>query len=213
MEEQNDNVSKVTENESSLIPIEQLREIAKYGENGLSDKLDRNFDEYINSDDKEIEKSTKRANKKRFKRLKNHKESVEGDLIAVDIYQARYDRETWYYKRHKDTIDKYIKKDDKETSKKPKDNESVMVVNNNIDETLRIGFLKMLSIVWFDQIITLLGYIIWSPIYLIRGVVELFYKMKKPIAITVGILVAVAVLIIGLIFGVNALLHYGRSLS
>ena len=176
----------------------------------VSTIMDTKFNEYASSDDKDVKKGYDKFNKKRFKRIKDRQESIEIDQSAVDKYQVKYNREEWFYKRHKDTIDKYIKKDEKQ--KTSKDDNSVIVVEN-AQETLRVGFAKMISIVWFDLFLTYLGYIVLFPIYLFRNLVELFYKMKKSVAVAVIIITVVIVIAIALIFGINALMRLTRSVA
>ena len=142
------------------------------------------------------------------------KEGIDDNVSATRKYVTDYEREEWYYKRHKDTIDKYIKKDDKEKKKKNSQDPNVVVVETEkADEPLRVGLFKMWSIVFYDMLIFILGCIVFSPVHLVRYVAELFFKMRKALAITVGIIVGVAILIIGLIFGVSALFNYARSVS
>lgn len=164
------------------------------------------FDQYVNSGDKDVQKGYRKHNKKTFKLFKKRKENLDNDITAVETYRARYNRETWFYKRHKDTIDKYIKKDEKD---KQKENQELFTIKD--EEPLRIGFVKMLSIVWFDLLMTYIGYIVLSPIYLFRGLVELFYKMKKSVAVATIIITVIIVLAVGLIFGIGALLRYARG--
>lgn len=204
-----------------LMDIEQIREMVKSGQlvtkpvdntTSLSNTIDEQFNDFIKNDE-EVNEDIKKQNKKRFKKFSRHKRHTEDDISATQRYQFAYDRETWYYKRHKDTVDKYIKKDDKPAQKK-QDNGSFTVLNTtNEDETLRIGFLKMAFLVWFDLIVEFLGKVVFLPIYLVRVLVELFYKMKKSIAVSVIIVAVVILVAVGLIFGIQALMNYMTSLT
>ena len=205
--------------EQELIPMEKLREmydkgelveVSKDAETSLSVAMDNQLNDFVQNND-EIKEDIKKHNKKKIKRFFKDKNTLDGDTSATQVYQTRYDRETWYYKRHKDTIDKYIKKDDKKPEK-GKSGDNVIVVDNT-DDVLRIGLFKMLLIIWYDLFVDVLGKVIFLPIHLIRYVVELFYKMKKAISITIVIVVVAIIVIIGLIFGISALSDLVQSVS
>lgn len=204
-----------------LMDIEQIREMVKSGQlvpkpadntTSLSNTIDEQFNDFIKNDE-EVNEDIKKQNKKRFKKFSRHKRQTEDDISATQRYQFAYDRETWYYKRHKDTIDKYIKKDDKQVQKKQENGSFTVLNTTNEDETLRIGFLKMAFLVWFDLIVEFLGKVVFLPIYLVRVLVELFYKMKKSIAVSVIIVAVVILVVVGLIFGIQALMNYMTSLT
>lgn len=204
--------------DKKLIPIEEIRAMRERGlitPNGeVADLVDKSFADYVNGKDADKNDQIDESNKRRFKKKLKRREKVEDDYDTTNVYQARYDRETWYYKRHKDTIDKYTKKEEKRVKNDP-NTASIVVEDPNKEEIARIGMFKMWSIVWFDLIIVtiLFSYIICSPIHLLKKITELFYQMKKGIAITVLIITAVIIVSVGLIFGVNAILNYARSLS
>lgn len=208
--------------EQTPIPIEKIREMVANGQlvpkktdnnSNLMSKIDEGFNDYIETDE-EAQNEVKKHNKKTFKLYRKRKESLDKDEASIDIYQARYDRETWFYKRHKDTIDKYVKKDDKKDDRKKKgEQEPIVVVENpNKDETLRIGLFKMLLIVWFDLFVDFIGKIVFFPIHLLRYVSELFFKMKKTIAVTIIIIIAIVLVVVGLVFGIDALMGYAKTL-
>lgn len=212
--EENENKNKIN---TELIPVEQIKEMIELGvitpkttEAELSNKLDEEFKSFLNSDDEEITDAVKKHNKKTLSLLTDHKESIDEDLSATGRYQVRYDRETWYYKRHKDTIDKYNRKPSKIKAKTDAEN---IVVEDDKDYVARIGYAKMSSIVWFDIIIMYLGYILFSPFYLLRELVDLFFKMKKSLAITVLVVFGIIVLTVGLVFGIGAILRLAQSSS
>ena len=200
-----------------LIPMEALREYAKNGnlpqpQDNFDNSLNDSFNDYLNSDDQEKDEQIKKQNKKRFKVFSKGKARAEGDKVATETYKARYDRETWFYKRHKDTIDKYVKKEEKQVKKSNSDTDVVVLTTKTEEEDiLRIGYFKMVMIVWFDLVIcTILGNILFTPVHLVRFVSELFFKMKKTIAITVGIIIGIVVVIVGLILGVNYIIQFVR---
>lgn len=202
-----------------LIPVEKIKELVAQttntAENSVTDKLDSDFDTFIKSDNEEVKKASEKHNKKTLKLFTKRKEGIDDNISATKKYATDYEREEWYYKRHKDTIDKYIKKDDKDKKRKKDDNAVEVVIENenNQDDTLRVGLFKMWSIVFYDMLIFILGCIVFSPVHLVRYVAELFFKMRKSLAITVGIIVGVVVLVIGLYFGISALFNYARSVS
>ena len=194
--------------EQELIPMEKIREMYKNGElieipkdaeTSLSVAMNKQITEYIENND-DIQKDIQKQNKKKIKRFFKDKNTFDDDVSKTNVYQTRYNRETWYYKRHKDTIDKYNKKE----NKKQNNENDVLVVDNN-EEILRIGLFKMILIVWFDLFATVMGMVAWFPIHLIKNLVELFEKMKKSIAITVIIVTIVIIVAVGLIFGIKAL--------
>ena len=205
------------ENQEELIPIEKIREMVKEPSTTTSmasvdDKLDNEFKDFLQNGVSNEE--VKKHNKKRFKLLKKRKEMQDNDISATSVYQSRYDRETWFYKRHKDTIDKYIKKDEKSEKKNANNQTTIIVDNPDKEDVARIGYYKMLFIVWFDLIFcTVIGNIVASPIHLVRYIAELFYKMKKAIAITVAIITVVIILTFGLIFGISSLMNMVQGLS
>lgn len=203
-----------------IMPIEQIRQIVKANPDLLgkdssdvfNGNMDLSFTDYVNNDDEKKDKVIKKYNKKRFNLFKKNKDKKETDELATSVYQSRYDRETWYYKRHKDTIDRYIKKEEKE-SKKQKDSVNV-VINNEPDETLRVGFLKMWFIVIYDFLIcTCLGNFIASPFHIFRCIAELFLKMRKAVAITVVIITGIILIALGLILGTNYIFNLAQGLS
>lgn len=200
-----------------LIPVDKIRELieatSNASENGVSNRLDSDFDNYINSDDENVQKTSEKHNKRTLKMFTKRKEQVNDNVSATRKYVTDYEREEWYYKRHKDTIDKYIKKDDKEKKKKSDNSVDVVIESDREEEPLRVGLLKMWSIVFYDMLIFILGCIVFSPVHLVRYVAELFFKMRKSLAITVGIIVGVVVLTVGLIFGISALFNFARSVS
>lgn len=206
-----------------LIPIEEIREMYQSGvlvrkpqdnNTSLMHKFDDEFTEFIKTDD-EVQKDVKKHNKKTFKLFRKRKEVLNKDETSTDIYQVRYNRETWYYKRHKDTIDKYIQKEDKRRVKQEKSEVKVTYVENNNekDEVLRIGLFKMLLIVWFDLFVDFIGKVVFLPIHLLRYVSELFFKMKKAIAVTIIIIVGIVLVVLGLVFGIDALMNYAKTLA
>ena len=205
------------ENQEELIPIEKIREMVKTPSTtpsmaSVDDKLDNEFKDFLQNGVSNEE--VKKHNKKRFKLLKKRKEMQDNDISATSVYQSRYDRETWFYKRHKDTIDKYIKKDEKSEKKNANNQTTIIVDNPDKEDVARIGYYKMLFIVWFDLIFcTVIGNIVASPIHLVRYIAELFYKMKKAIAITVAIITVVIILTVGLIFGISSLMNMVQGLS
>lgn len=205
-----------------LIPIEQIKQMIAEGQliekpkdnnSNLLTKIDKEFDEYIKTDE-DVRNEVKKHNKKTVKLFRKRKETLDKDEASLDIYQVRYDRETWFYKRHKDTIDKYNKKDEKKsTFSKNKESEVVVEIkNDDKDEVLRIGLFKMLLIVWFDLLVSVVGMVVFLPIHLLRYVSELFFKMKKSIAVTILIIVAIVVVVVGLVFGIEALLNYAKTM-
>lgn len=205
-----------------MIPIEKIRELAKVNPSLLSadvndvfnDNLDLSFNSYVNSDDEEKQEEVKKHNKRKFKLFRKGKEKKETDQLATSIYQSRYDRETWYYKRHKDTIDRYVKKEEKEIKKNQDDGVVVIQTETEEDNTLRIGFLKMWFIVMYDFLFcTILGNLISSPVHLLRYISELFFKMKKAVAITIVIIVGIIVIVLGLILGINYVFSLAQGLS
>lgn len=205
---------------TQLVPIDEIRKLIKSenlpvseNQNALSTKFDEAFDEYVNSDDESVKKQIQQSNKKTFKKLGKSKEKITGDIADTNVYQVRYEKEEWFYKSHKDTIDKYVKKEEK---KQIKDKDSlVATIQNEPEEITRIGMAKMRTIVWFDLLIRtiLFDYIICSPIQLIRAIAELFYRMKKSIAIAVSIITGIIVIGLGLYFGVEAIMNFARSSS
>ena len=206
---------------NELMDMEQIREMVKSGQlvpkpadntTSLSNTIDEQFDEFIKNDE-EAQEDIKSQNKKRFKKFSKYKRKTEDDISATQRYQFAYDRETWYYKRHKDTIDKYAKKKDKTIQKKQDDGSFTVLNTKNEDETLRIGFFKMVFFVWFDLIIDFLGKIVSFPLYLLKAIVELFYNMKRSIAITVIVLSIVIMLIFGVVFGLRAFMDYMNNLT
>lgn len=198
-----------------LMPLDQIKELVEHKEentqNSVSDRLNSDFNTFINSDNKEVLEASKKHNKKTLKMFTKRKEGIDDNVSATKKYYTDYEREEWYYKRHKDTIDKYIKKDDKDKKKKPSDIE--ILETEREEEPLRVGLFKMWTIVFYDMLIFILGCIVFSPIHLVRYVAELFFKMRKSLAITVGIIVGVVVLTVGLIFGISALFNFARSVS
>lgn len=200
-----------------LIPVDKIRELieatSNASENGVSNRLDSDFDNYINSDDENVQKTSEKHNKRTLKMFTKRKEQVNDNVSATRKYVTDYEREEWYYKRHKDTIDKYIKKDDKDKKKKGDNSVEVVIESDREEEPLRVGLFKMWSIVFYDMLIFILGCIVFSPVHLVRYVAELFFKMRKSLAITVGIIVGVVVLTVGLIFGISALFNFARSVS
>lgn len=205
---------------TQLVPIDEIRKLMKCGnlpisenQNTLSTKFDDAFEEYVNSDDENVKKQIEQSNKKTFKKLGKSKEKITGDIADTNVYQVRYEKEEWFYKSHKDTIDKYVKKEEK---KQIKDKDSlVATIQNEPEEITRIGMAKMRTIVWFDLLIRtiLFDYIICSPIQLIRAIAELFYRMKKSIAIAVAIITGIIVIGLGLYFGAEAIMNFARSSS
>lgn len=205
---------------TQLVPIDEIRKLMKGGslpisenQNTLSTKFDDAFEEYVNSDDENVKKQIEQSNKKTFKKLGKSKEKITGDIADTNVYQVRYEKEEWFYKSHKDTIDKYVKKEEK---KQIKDKDSlVATIQNEPEEITRIGMAKMRTIVWFDLLIRtiLFDYIICSPIQLIRAIAELFYRMKKSIAIAVAIITGIIVIGLGLYFGAEAIMNFARSSS
>ena len=216
--------SKVQEEKvesKELMPIEKIRELAKVNPSLLSadvndvfnDNLDLSFNDYVNSDDEQKQEEVKKHNKRKFKLFRKGKEKKETDQLATSIYQSRYDRETWYYKRHKDTIDRYVKKEDKEVKKQEGDIKFLKVETEE-DDTLRIGFLKMWFIVMYDFFVcTVIGNLFASPVHLLRYISELFFKMKKAVAITIVIIVGIIVVVLGLILGINYVFSLAQGLS
>lgn len=203
----------------NLIPIEKIRELMLSNPSlGQSDdvfnnNLDASFNNYVNSDDEDKKEEVKKHNKRKFKLFRKGKEKKETDQIATSVYQSRYDRETWYYKRHKDTIDKYVKKDEKD-GKKQECDVKILRVETEEDDTLRIGFLKMWFIVMFDFLIsTCIGNIIASPIHIFKVIAETFTRMKKAVSITVAIITILIIVIVGLILGVNYVFSLVQGLS
>lgn len=205
-----------------MIPIEKIRELAKVNPSLLSadvndvfnDNLDLSFKDYVNSDDEEKKEEVKKHNKRKFKLFRKGKEKKETDQLATSIYQSRYDRETWYYKRHKDTIDRYVKKEEKQVKKNQDDGVVVIQTKTEEDDTLRIGFLKMWFIVMYDFFVcTVIGNLFASPVHLLRYISELFFKMKKAVAITIVIIVGIIVIVLGLILGINYVFSLAQGLS
>lgn len=207
------------EKKEELIPMDEIRKMYQSGQlvpvpvdntQNLSNTMDAQFNEYMSSD--EVQKDMSKQNKKRYKLFSKRKRGVEDDVSATQKYQTAFDREEWYYKRHKDTIDKYIKKDDKPADKKQKDGTTI-VVEQQAEEVLRVGLWKMALIVFFDLFVDVLSKIVFLPFHLLRFLVELFYKMKKAIAVTVIIIAVVILVTVGLIFGINALQNLVQSAS
>ena len=203
-----------------IMPIEKIRELVKANPDLLgkdtsdvfNGNMDLSFTDYVNNDDEKKDKVIKKYNKKRFNLFKKNKDKKETDELATSVYQSRYDRETWYYKRHKDTIDRYTKKEEKVTKKN--DNEVVVVTQNEQDETLRIGFIKMWFIVMYDLIFcTIIANLFASPFHIFRVIAELFHKMKKSVGITVGIITAVIIIALGLILGIDYVFSLAQGLS
>lgn len=210
---------EIKETETSvkdLMPMDEIRKmvahsVEKIPTETFGTQMDKQFNEFLSTDDEKVKEEVKKHNQKTFKLFKKRRETINSDVTATEIYQTRYDRETWYYKRHKDTIDKYVKKEDKQKTNTK--NADTIIVEQQ-DEALRIGIIKMWIIVWYDLLIcTVLGNLIMSPIHLFRFATELFYKMKKSIAISVLIITIVILIGVGLIFGINALMRYAQSLS
>lgn len=205
---------------NDLVPMDKLREIVKNAnlpqpQDDFNSSINDSFKEYLGSEDEEKDAEIKKQNKKRFKVFSKGRARTESDKIATDNYKTRYDRETWFYKRHRDTIDRYVKKEDKQTKKTNSDANVVVLTTKSDDEdVLRVGYFKMLIIVWFDLIVcTILGNILFAPIHLLRFVSELFFKMRKSVAITVGIIVGIVIVVVGLILGVNYIMQLARGLS
>ena len=203
-----------------IMPIEKIRELVKANPDLLgkdsgdifNGNMDLSFTGYVNSDDEKKEKVIKKYNKKRFNLFKRNKDRKETDELATSVYQSRYDRETWYYKRHKDTIDRFTKKEERVLKKN--DNEVYVVDKSEQDETLRIGFLKMWFIVMYDLIVcTFLANLVATPFHIFRVIAELFHKMKKSVAITVAIITAVIIIALGLILGTNYIFNLAQGLS
>lgn len=199
-----------------LMPMQQIREMVKNGqikdnELVVETSLEENFKEFIN-EDQEVKEGVKKHHKKTFNLFKKRKEAINKDVADTDVYKYRYDKEEWFYKRHKDTIDKYVKKEDKKPDKKDTDTLVATINNNNDDVILRIGLFKMLLIVWFDIFVDSVGKIVFFPIHLLRYVSELFFKMKKSIAITIIIIVAIVVVVVGLVFGIGAIMDYAKAI-
>lgn len=144
------------------------------------------FEEFLNRNP-DLKNKRDKVNRKKFNSFAKREQQVTDDYTAVDRYKARYDRETWFYNRHSDTINKYCKKDNAE------------------DDVVRIGYFKMLLIVWFDLIFAtiLFNYILCSPIHLVKVVSELFFRMRKPVMITVLIIMSVVILVTAMVLGVN----------
>lgn len=205
-----------------LIPIETLRELAKANPNLLSadvndafnDNLDLSFKDYVNSDDEEKQEEVKKHNKRKFKLFRKGKEKKETDQVATSIYQSRYDRETWYYKRHKDTINKYVKKEEKEVKKQQNDNIVVLTTETEEDNILRVGFLKMWFIVMFDFLVcTVIGNLFATPIHIFKVIAETFTRMRKAVSITVAIITIIIIVVVGLILGINYVFSLAQGLS
>ena len=91
----------------------------------------------------------------------------------------------------------------------------MVVIQTEVEEDniLRIGFFKMLLIVWFDILLDCVGKILFFPVHLIRYVSELFFKMKKSVAITILIIVGIIIVVLGLILGVNYIMRFAQGLS
>lgn len=88
-----------------------MRERGLITPNGeVADLVDKSFADYVNGKDADKNGQIDESNKRRFKKKLKRREKVEDDYDTTDVYQARYDRETWYYKRHKDTIDNIPRK-------------------------------------------------------------------------------------------------------
>jgi hypothetical protein len=213
MEETN----KTPDVNEELIPMKDFKEMMRLGiitptttEEELSKKLDEEFSSYINSDDEEIKDAVSKHNKKTLDLLTDHRESIDKDLSATDKDRVRYDRETWYYLRHKDTIDKY---DRKTRKNKAKTGDEDIVVEKPEDDIIREGMAKLSFIVWFDMFLTCFKSILYFPFYLIRELADLFFKMKKSLAITVLIIFGIIVLTVGLIFGIDAIMRLARASS
>lgn len=207
--------------ETQLVPIDEIRKMMTTGsfqstenQSNLSTKFDEAFSDYLNSDDKKVQDQINKSNKKTFRKLGKSKEKITGDIADTNVYQVRYDKEEWYYKSHKDTIDRYVKKEEKKAPAKDKDT-LVATITNEPEEITRIGIAKMRTIVWFDLLIRtiLFDYVLCSPIQLVRAIAELFYRMKKSIAIAVAIITGIIVVILGLVFGVQAIMRFARSAS
>lgn len=200
--------AEIAEKKQEIAEVRQTNNTPSF-----ASKMDSEFGKYLDGADDEVREDVKKHNRKTFKMLKKRKEQKDSDLTATEVYQARYDRETWYYKRHKDTIDKYVKREDKDKTK-AKTDPNVLVVENPEEEAMRIGIFKMWFIVWFDLVVcTFLGNLVLSPIHLVRFMAEIFYKMKKSVAVTVVIIVTVIIVAVALTFGIQALMNYARTLS
>ena len=205
-----------------LIPMEKIRELAKLNPSLLSadvndvfnDNLDLNFKDYVNSDDEEKQEEVKKHNKRKFKLFRKGKEKKETDQLATSIYQSRYDRETWYYKRHKDTIDKYVKKEEKEVKKQQDNGVVIIQTKTEEDDTLRIGFLKMWFIVMFDFLFcTVIGNLFATPIHIFKVIAETFTRMRKAVSITVAIITIIIIVVVGLILGIDYVFSLAQGLS
>ena len=202
-----------------LLPMDKIREMMQSGQlipkptdntENLSTTMDTQFNKYLSSD--EVQQDMEKQNKKRYKLFSKRKRGVEDDMSATQKYQTAFEREEWYYRRHKDTIDKYIKKDDKPVDKKQKEGSTIVVEQEN-DDILRVGLFKMALIVFFDLFIDVVSKVVFFPVHLLRFLVELFYKMKKAIAVTVIIIAIVILVAIGLIYGINAVTQIVQSAS
>ena len=75
--------------------------------------LNTGFEEFLNRNP-DLKNKRDKVNRKKFNSFAKREQQVTDDYTAVDRYKARYDRETWFYNRHSDTINKYCKKDNAE---------------------------------------------------------------------------------------------------
>ena len=189
------------------------RELALRQENKIAEKQNDSsvfgdsFSEFVKNDSR-ISKDLEKHNRKKFKIFKKQDQEELDDRSAISRYQIRYDRETWFYKRHRDTIDKYAKKT---INGKKRQEENACIVKSEEDETLRIGYFLMLFYVWFDLIMSALSNLIAIPVHIVRVIAELFAKMRKEIMWATIIIIIVLAVVIGIIVGINSLMQFANS--
>lgn len=186
----------------SNVELEELKqEIALRSQELSKNELNNSFKTFL-GDTEKTEKEIARHNKKKFKIFKKLDKDTTDDFSAVERYQTRYNRETWFYKRHKDTIDKYTKK----TKEKNRDN----LVLDEEGDALRVGFYAMVFYVWFDLILSFITNVLIFPIHITRIVAEQFAKMRKDIMWATIIVISLILVSLGLGFGIKALINYAR---
>lgn len=149
----------------------------------------KSFDEFLEKNP-DLEEEYNRVNRKQFKQYADQAVDVTKSATNVTKFKAKYEAEEWFYKRHKDTIDRYCNK------RKTDENEA---------EPIRIGYVKMVSIVMFDLIVVTLLFncILCAPVHLVKCISELFFKMRKPVMITTLIILGVVLLATLMIMGVE----------
>lgn len=168
--------------ERRLAKAESLEQTKfEYARTDANAALNEGLPELINND-KKLQDSVEKHKKRKFnifRKLDNNNTKNQADTVE---YTTKYEKERIYYKRHQGILSQYG------------------VPENS-------GFAKMRSAVVWDIFITWCCYILGFPVYLLKKVVELFANMRKSIMWTVLILVIVIVVVVGLVWGISALVN------